>query len=193
MHFHLASLLCERTGTMWGASELSLPLGHLARLQFLCVCIAERACVCVCVCVCVRVQYLCILVGEGFYCLYHTHKYKETHIFLPKRSTDIKLSVSFSGVLSFHSGLIWCLSRKSNQLHIQLDLDLLFNLPFFSCIYCTRKKIHIYLLSFHLQSYPALQWVRVGNLLFSPPATVAGWWILKSTSHWIALCSQWIR
>lgn len=50
MHFHLASLLSERTDTMWEASQFSLPLGHLARLQFLYVCIAEHVCVCTWVC-----------------------------------------------------------------------------------------------------------------------------------------------
>lgn len=48
MHFHLASLLSERTGSMWGESQrsLSLPLGHLAGRH--CVYVYMRLCGCVC-------------------------------------------------------------------------------------------------------------------------------------------------
>ena len=83
--------------------QLISALGHLATLHFLSGCIAE--CVqCVCVCVCVGV-------GRFFDCIMHTN----THF-----PSDIRLSSVFS--------FIWCLSRKSNQLHIQLHLDLWFNL-----------------------------------------------------------------
>lgn len=131
------------------------PLGKTA----VSLCMYSRACICVCVFM--RVQYLCMLVGEGFNCLYHTHKCKETHIFLLKWATDTVSShrfffSSWSSVFSFRTHLMSEQEIKSAAYSTRLGPFIWFTL-FGSCIYCTCKQIYIYLLSIQLQSYPALQ------------------------------------
>lgn len=97
------------------------PLGHLARLQFLGVCMAECICVWVysiCACWSWRVSTTLII---------NTKTKKHTHSLFIQGSSDVELQEIKSAVYS-------------TRAFIQFSL-------FCLCLYCTCKHIYMYLLS----------------------------------------------